>query len=80
MPNHTYTVYLAHLSLKLKRAFLITLSPSVHLSVIFFTFSTPSVKPLGQFQPKLIKTYHNLVKGIQACKNEGPCPLLRGNN
>ena len=59
-------VLLAHLSWKLKWAFLITfcpssvrlsvcpsVCPSVRLSVNFFTFSTSSQEPLGQFQPNL---------------------------
>ena len=48
-----YFTFLAHLSWKLKWAFLITCCPSVCPSVNFFTFLSSSQEPLDQFQPNL---------------------------
>ena len=53
--------FVAHLSWKLKWAFLITCRPSsvrlsVCLSVRLFTFSSSSPEPLGQFQPNLAQS------------------------
>ena len=59
---YSRTMFLAHLSWKLKWAFLITCRPlSVCLSVCptvckLFTFSSSSPEPLGQFQPNLAQS------------------------
>ena len=63
-------IVLAHLSLKLKWAFLITYHLSICLSVFkLFTFFT-STEPLGQFQPSLAK------RGF----DEWSHPFPRGDN
>ena len=85
MPDFTVKPFLAHLSWKLKWAFLIACCPSsVRLSVCpfvckLYTFSSSSQEPIGQFQPKL-GTKHPYVMGIQVCSNEVPRPFPRGDN
>ena len=70
--------FLAHLSWKLKWAFLITCRPSSVCKL--FTFSSSSREPCtGPVSTKL-GTKHPWVKGIQVCSNEGPRPFPRGDN
>ena len=39
----------------------------------FFSFSSSSLEPLGQFKPNLLDSKHPWVKEIKICLNEGPC-------
>ena len=74
---------LAHLSHRLKWAFLIKICPLSVVVVIvvvvnfhiFIFFS----RTTGSISTKL-GTKHLWVKGIQVHSNEGPCSLLRGDN
>ena len=78
--------FLAHLSWKLKWAFLITcrpssvcpsICPSVCLSVCkLFTFSSSSPEPLGQFQPNLAQSIPGW-RGFKFVQMKGPT-LLKG--
>ena len=74
-----YYLFLAHLSWKLKWAFLVTCfrrQSSVCLWTFhIFIFS----RTTGPISTKL-GTKHPLVMGIQICSNEGPCHFLRGDN
>ena len=73
---------LAHLSWKLKWAFLITcrpasVCPSVYLSVCkLFTFSFSSPEPLGQFQPNLAQSILGW-RGFKFVQMKGPA-LFQG--
>ena len=75
--------FLAHLSWKLKWAFLITRCPSsvclsVRLSVNFHIFDFFS-RTTGPILTKL-GTNHPWGEGIQVCSNEGQDPSSRGDN
>ena len=71
---------LAHLSQRLKWAFLINICPSLsssllltfHIFIFFF-------RTTGPISTKL-DTKHLWVKGIQVYSNEGPCSFPRGDN
>ena len=71
-------LFLAHLSWKLKWAFLITCHPSsVCLSVCkLFTFSSSSPEPLGQFQTNLAQSILGW-RGFQFVQMKGPA-LFQG--
>ena len=91
--NSTYSFqvrnFLAHMSWKLKWAFLITFCPlsvclsvclSVHPSVCkLFTFSSSSQEPLSQFQPNLAQNILGW-RGFKFIHMKGPGPFLRGDN
>ena len=70
--------FLAHLSWKLKWAFLITRRPSsVYLSVCkLFTFSSSPPEPLGQFQPNLAQSILGW-RGFKFIQMKGPA-LFQG--
>ena len=69
---------LAHLSWKLKWAFLITCRPSVCLSVCkLFTFSSSSPEPLGQFQPNLAQSIRLGWRRFNFVQMKGPA-LFQG--
>ena len=85
-----FRIFLAHLSWKLKWAFLITcrpasvcpsvrpsVRPSVCLSVCkLFTFSSSSSEPLGQFQPNLAQSILGW-RGFKFVQMKGPA-LFQG--
>ena len=75
---HLKDTFLAHLSWKLKWAFLITCRPSsVCLSVCkLFTFSSSSPEPLGQFQPNLAQSILGW-RGFKFVQMKGPA-LFQG--
>ena len=72
---------LAHLSLKLKWAFLITCrQSSVPPSVCkLFTFSSSSPEPLGEFQPNLAQSILGW-RGFKFVQMKGPRSFPRGDN
>ena len=75
------SLFLAHLSKRLKWAFLITICPLSILIVvvvvvnIFISFSRTTVPISTKLGIK-----HPFVKGIQVYSNEGPCPFPRRDN
>ena len=73
--------FLAHLSRRLKWAFLITISPvSVVVVVVVVVQISQYHLLLQNHWANLIHTNYPWLKGIQVCSNEGPRPFPRGDN